>query len=388
MERGDAGPAAARGRHQARRGRRGRSPSRARAEARALGLADRARLRGHRRRAPRAQARVLATRVAGGPRRRGGSRERSCVKLGLLGGMFDPIHIGHLRAAENVREALGAGRGASSCPRACRPTAGGRRRPRIDRYAMVASPPPRDPRIRALRRRARARRAELHRGHGGPLRERAAGGRGRAHRGQRQPAHDRAVARAGAAPRAVHGRGGGAAGRAPAPAAGLVPARLRPCAKGTAPAHRAARLRERVRAGQERALPGARRRWPTTSRSGGSTDEGCPAPCTSGGARRPRQEGGGGGGPRPAQAARPSPTSSCSPPATNQKQIAGHRGRGAGGDARRRACARSTWRATRARSGSSSTTPASSCTSSRPRMRIFYDLERLWGGATRLEITG
>jgi nicotinate-nucleotide adenylyltransferase len=31
------------------------------------------------------------------------------VKVGVLGGSFDPIHFGHLRAAESAREALGLG---------------------------------------------------------------------------------------------------------------------------------------------------------------------------------------------------------------------------------------------------------------------------------------
>jgi len=59
------------------------------------------------------------------------------VKLGLLGGMFDPIHIGHLRAAEIVREALALDEivfmPAGRPPHRGQPAASG-----IDRYAMVA----------------------------------------------------------------------------------------------------------------------------------------------------------------------------------------------------------------------------------------------------------
>jgi nicotinate-nucleotide adenylyltransferase len=59
------------------------------------------------------------------------------VKLGLLGGMFDPIHFGHLRAAENAREALGLDRvafvPAAVPPHRAAPTASA-----LDRYAMVA----------------------------------------------------------------------------------------------------------------------------------------------------------------------------------------------------------------------------------------------------------
>jgi nicotinate-nucleotide adenylyltransferase len=59
------------------------------------------------------------------------------VKLGLLGGMFDPIHIGHLRAAEIVREALALDEvifvPAGRPPHRGQPAAAG-----LDRYAMVA----------------------------------------------------------------------------------------------------------------------------------------------------------------------------------------------------------------------------------------------------------
>ena len=59
------------------------------------------------------------------------------MKLGLLGGMFDPIHIGHLRAAEIVRESLELDEvifvPAGVPPHRGQPTAAG-----IDRYTMVA----------------------------------------------------------------------------------------------------------------------------------------------------------------------------------------------------------------------------------------------------------
>jgi nicotinate-nucleotide adenylyltransferase len=59
------------------------------------------------------------------------------VKLGLMGGMFDPIHIGHLRAAEIVREALALDEvvfvPAGQPPHRGQPAAAG-----LDRYAMVA----------------------------------------------------------------------------------------------------------------------------------------------------------------------------------------------------------------------------------------------------------
>ena len=57
--------------------------------------------------------------------------------MGLLGGMFDPIHLGHLRAAEIVREALALHEvvfvPAGVPPHRGRPVAEG-----MDRYAMVA----------------------------------------------------------------------------------------------------------------------------------------------------------------------------------------------------------------------------------------------------------
>ena len=66
------------------------------------------------------------------------------MKLGLMGGMFDPIHFGHLRAAENAREALGLDQ-VAFVPAAVPPHRAAPAASAIDRYAMVALATAADP---------------------------------------------------------------------------------------------------------------------------------------------------------------------------------------------------------------------------------------------------
>ena len=217
-----------------------------RAEAAALGLPLVRHLRGDRRRRPRAEARDPGpgARDPRGRGRPGGAR----VKLGLMGGMFDPIHFGHLRAAENAREALGLDQvtfvPAAVPPHRAAPTASA-----IDRYAMVALATAGDPSLRALGRRDPARRAELHRRHRGGAAGREPGRRADPHRGRGQPRAAPAVEGAGAAPRALHGGGGGPARRAARAPPGLDPARVVHVEGSHLPIASSA-LRERVRAGR------------------------------------------------------------------------------------------------------------------------------------------
>jgi nicotinate-nucleotide adenylyltransferase len=59
------------------------------------------------------------------------------MRLGFMGGTFDPIHLGHLRAAECAREALGLDR-VVFVPAGSPPHRPGPAAPALDRFAMAA----------------------------------------------------------------------------------------------------------------------------------------------------------------------------------------------------------------------------------------------------------
>lgn len=66
-------------------------------------------------------------------------------KIGLFGGTFDPIHLGHLRAAEEIREILGLDR-VSFIPSAIPPHKAGRVTPpahRLEMLRLAVGPNPR-----------------------------------------------------------------------------------------------------------------------------------------------------------------------------------------------------------------------------------------------------
>src|SRR5687768_5279237 len=62
---------------------------------------------------------------------------RPGLKRGVLGGTFDPIHLGHLRAAENARESLALDE-VVFVPAGSPPHRSGPLSSSLDRFAMVA----------------------------------------------------------------------------------------------------------------------------------------------------------------------------------------------------------------------------------------------------------
>ena len=254
------------------------------------------------------------------------------MKLGLFGGTFDPIHLGHLRAAENAREALGLDRvafvPAAVPPHRAEPTASA-----LDRYAMVAlatagTIPASCPPTSSSAARGRATPstpwppccdespgADLASSWAAtPVRDLPPG---RSPRGSSRCARWRWWA----GPARRRGRRGGAG---PAPGSSVWKAPGLPI---SASAHPGARAR-----GPERPVPRARRGGRLHRRSGVSTDEG-PGRGRPRRPRRPRQEGHGRGGPRPAQAAAFTDffvLASGREPEADRR----HRGRGAGDAAR------------------------------------------------------
>jgi len=70
------------------------------------------------------------------------------LRIGVLGGTFDPIHLGHLRAAEVAQEALSLD-GVTFIPSNTPPHRAGPHSSALDRFAMVCLATSSNPRFRA-----------------------------------------------------------------------------------------------------------------------------------------------------------------------------------------------------------------------------------------------
>jgi ribosome-associated protein len=173
----------------------------------------------------------------------------------VLGGTFDPIHLGHLRAAEAARECLSL-ESVFFVPARVPPHKGEPHAPALDRFAMVSLATSQNPAFVASDAELRREGPSYMARYAGRAARRAARGRAGPDRRERHLSGDRRLAGSRQAVGLVRGRRGRPAPGASAPAPGASP-RVRPVEEPGLPVS-ASEVRRPAEGGPQRPLPGAR----------------------------------------------------------------------------------------------------------------------------------